>query len=166
MLLDTLFFCFLTCSLVMIFSFHPIFLGGILVSFRLLASFFIFLNSFSWLGFLLFYLIRGGILMLLIYMSCYRFNPIVKRFILLSILISLLLLFFSEKFMIISWGRGFRKISLLERGLSFNFFFNSFFSLLTGIFIFFCFFLIGKILTSFSFTIRPFFLRRNRAVNP
>lgn len=149
----------LVFRIIILTSFHPIFIGILMLVLCLFISTLISLISYSWLSFLLYYLIRGGILMLLLYMSCYRFNPIFKKriFSLLIILVSSLIVFNQYVF---SFKKYFSNFLYTEAGISLGSSNNMWMFILIRLFMFMCFFNIRKILTSFSFSIRKFFLRR------
>lgn len=137
------------------FSTHPIFIGTILIIFSLGVSLKISLFTFSWLRFLIFYLISGGVFILLIYISCFRFNPFFKSSFLYRFSLVFIFFFFLrfKQFFYLDFSKNF----FIESGWSFNFFFNAFFSFFLRLLILFCFFFIGKIITSNCFTIRPFY---------
>src|SRR5574343_75321 len=101
---------------------------------------------------------RGGILILLIYMSCYRFNPIFKKrlFFVLMIAISSLVVFKQHPFL---YKKRFSIIIFTETGNRLRYDINMRIFLLIRLFIFLCFFNIRKMLTSRSFSIRKFYLR-------
>ncbi len=140
-------------------SFHPIFIGMLILVLCLFIRTIISLVTYSWLRFLLFYLIRGGILILLLYISCFRFNPIFKKSIisLLIILISCIIVFNQYVF---SFKKYFSNFIYSERGIRLGSSNNMWMFILIRLFIFLCFFNIRKVLTSFSFSMRKFFLRR------
>jgi hypothetical protein len=126
----------------------------------LFVSILISLTTHSWLSFLLFYLIRGGILMLLLYISCFSFNPIFKKssFSLLLAILSYLIVW-NQNYL--TFKRYFSDFRIIETGIRLRNSVNIWIFLLIRLLIFMCFFNIRKILTSFSFSIRKFFLRRN-----
>ncbi len=141
-------------------SFHPIFIGILILLLCLFVRIAISLLTHSWLSFLLFYLIRGGILMLLLYISCFSFNPIFKKrlFSLIVIVISSLIVIKQYFFV---FKKYFSNFIFTETGISLGNSLNIWIFILISLFMFMCFFNIRKILTSFSFSIRKFFLRRN-----
>lgn len=149
----------LVFRIIILASFHPIFIGMLILVLCLFIRTLISLITYSWLSFLLFYLIRGGILMLLLYMSCFRFNPIFKKSVvsLLIILVSSLIVFNQYVF---SFKKYFSNFIYTETGMSLGNTNNMWIFILIRLFMFLCFFNIRKILTSFSFSIRKFFLRR------
>lgn len=149
----------LVFRIIILSSFHPIFIGILILVLCLFIRTLISLITYSWLSFLLFYLIRGGILMLLLYISCFRFNPIFKKSIvsLLIILVSSLIVFNQYVF---SFKKYFSNFMCTETGISLGNTNNMWIFILIRLFMFLCFFNIRKILTSFSFSIRKFFLRR------
>ncbi len=140
-------------------SFHPIFIGMLILVLCLFVRTMISLLTYSWLRFLLFYLIRGGILILLLYMSCFSFNPVFKKS-LISLLIILISCIITFNQYVFSFKKHFSNFIYIERGISLGGSYNIWIFILIRLFIFLCFFNISKILTSFSFSMRKFFLRR------
>ena len=141
-------------------SFHPIFIGILILILCLFIRIIISFLTHSWLSFLIFYLIRGGILILLIYISCYRFNPIFKKSIFL-VMLTFVSCFFVLKQNFFLYKKGFRTLMLAESGIGLSYATNLNTIVIIGFLIFLCFFNVRKILTSMSFSIRKFFLRRN-----
>ena len=140
-------------------SFHPIFIGMLILVLCLFIRTMMSLITYSWLSFLLFYLMRGGILILLLYMSCFSFNPIFKKRMisLLIILVSCVIVFNQYVF---SFKKYFSNFMYAETGIRLGSSNNMWIFILIRFFIFLCFFNIRKVLTSFSFSMRKFFLRR------
>jgi len=150
----------LTFRILILVSFHPIFIGMLILLLCLFVRTTISLLTYSWLSFLLFYLIRGGILMLLLYISCFRFNPIFKKRLLsLIVILGTSLIIFNQYFFI--FKKFFSNFLFVETGIRLGNPLNIWIFILISLFMFMCFFNISKILTSFSFSIRKFFLRRN-----
>lgn len=148
-------------------SFHPIFIGVLILIFCLFLSVTISLLTHSWLSFLIFYLMSGGILILLIYISCYSFNPLFKRFSYLTVsFLLIIILLFQYKLNFFILKKRFRVLILIESGIGLSYHDNLNLTIIISLLIFLCFFNIRKILISISFSIRKFFLRRNiRAAN-
>lgn len=145
---------------IILLSFHPIFIGVLILLLCLFIRSIISLVTHSWLSFLLFYLIRGGILILLIYMSCFRFNPIFKkRFFFLLAIISSILLTHNHSYFI--YKKVFTNIITNETGARLRYNLNMSMFIIIRFLMFLCFFNIRKIMTSVSFSIRKFYLRRN-----
>ena len=137
LLLFLRYFIFFTRIMILI-SFHPIFIGVLILFFCLIISVFLSIFSYSWLSFLLFYLIRGGILILLIYISCYSFNPIFKkRFIGILIMLFCVFLILKKNFFI--FKKRYRLLMLPETGRNLRQIFNIRILLLVSFFIFLCF---------------------------
>lgn len=141
-------------------SFHPIFIGILILLLCLLVRVTISCITFSWLSFLLFYLIRGGILILLLYISCFRFNPIFKNSSIILLIVIILSLFIIKKHSFV-FKNFFTNLLMIETGGNLGNFLNISFLTLASFFIFICFFNIRKIITSVSFSIRKFYLRRH-----
>ncbi len=160
MLTTFLRYCILLLRSFILISFHPIFIGILILVLCLFIRITISLLTHSWLRFLLFYLISGGILILLIYISCYRFNPIFKKR-LIFILIMAISSFIVIKQHPFLFKKRFSVIMFAETGSSLRYDINIRMFILIRLFIFLCFFNIRKILTSRSFSIRKFYLRRN-----
>lgn len=150
----------LTFRILILVSFHPIFIGILILLLCLFVRIAISLLTHSWLSFLLFYLIRGGILILLLYISCFRFNPIFKKrlFSLIVVVISSLIVIKQYFFV---FKKYFSNFIFTEAGIRLGNSLNMWIFILISLFMFMCFFNISKILTSFSFSMRKFFLRRN-----
>lgn len=145
---------------IILLSFHPIFIGVLILLLCLFISRVMSLMTHSWLSFLLFYLIRGGILMLLIYMSCFSFNPIFKkRFFFLLTIVSSFLLIHNHNYFI--FKKSFTNIMTSEAGASLRYNLNMRIFIIIRFLIFLCFFNISKIITSISFSMRKFYLRRH-----
>nr|YP_009391132.1 NADH dehydrogenase subunit 6 [Stenostomum sthenum]ARW59254.1 NADH dehydrogenase subunit 6 [Stenostomum sthenum] len=157
MVMMALNYLILVFSIMILSSFHPIFMGMLMLVLCLFISTLMSLMTYSWLSFLLFYLMSGGILMLLLYMSCFSFNPIFKKSIvsLLIILVSSLIVFNQYVF---SFKKYFSNFMCTETGMSLGNTNNMWMFILISLFMFLCFFNISKILTSFSFSMRKFFL--------
>jgi hypothetical protein len=150
----------LTLSILILASFHPIFIGILMLLLCLFVRTIISLITYSWLRFLLFYLMRGGILILLLYISCFRFNPIFKKR-LISLFVIIISSFIVMKQYFFIFKKSFSNFIITESGIRLGTSHNIWMFILISLFIFICFFNIRKILTSFSFSIRKFFLRRN-----
>lgn len=159
-LITALRYCILLVRSFILISFHPIFIGILILVLCLFIRITISLLTHSWLRFILFYLIRGGILMLLIYMSCYRFNPIFKKrlFFVLIIVASSFIVFKQHPFL---YKKRFSTMIFTETGNRLRYDINIRMFILIRLFIFLCFFNIRKILTSMSFSIRKLYLRSN-----
>ena len=150
----------LLIRIMILLSFHPIFIGVLMLLLCLFIRRLMSLITHSWLSFLLFYLISGGILILLIYMSCFRFNPIFKKrfFFLLAIIASVLLVHNHNAFVI---KKTFTNMIVHEAGARLSYTTNIRIFIIISFLIFLCFFNIRKIITSISFSIRKFYLRSN-----
>lgn len=146
--------------IIILVSFHPIFIGLLILVLCLVIRIIMSFLTHSWLRFLMFYLIRGGILMLLIYMSCYSFNPVFKKRFML-VLITLFSCFFILKQNFFVFKKRFRTLMMVESGMGLSYHINLNTIVMIRFLIFLCFFNVRKILTSMSFSIRKFFLRRN-----
>ncbi len=147
-------------SILILVSFHPIFIGMLILLFCLFVRIIISLITHSWLRFLLFYLIRGGILILLLYISCFSFNPIFKKILISLIVIVVTSLIVLKQYFFI-FKKYFSNFIYAESGINLGRSVNIWMFILIRLFIFMCFFNIRKILTSFSFSMRKFFLRRS-----
>jgi len=120
-------------------SFHPIFIGMLILILCLFVRIIICLMTHSWLSFLLFYLIRGGILMLLLYISCFSFNPIFKkRFLSLVVILGTSFIVFKQHFFI--FKKAFSDLIIRETGIRLRNPPNIWIFVLISLFIFMCFF--------------------------
>lgn len=153
------YFIFLLRIIILI-SFHPIFIGILILILCLFISIMISFLTHSWLSFLMFYLISGGILILLIYISCYRFNPVFKKRLFL-VVISLFSCLFILKGNFFVFKKRFSTIMFIEAGTRLRYYINLNTIVIISFLIFLCFFNVRKILTSITFSMRKLFLRRN-----